>query len=173
MTDPNRPRGKPLFVGLALAAAVSAGWTGYWLMIKPGSDTASRRPPSPAAMEIDERDQRLVTMGEPLYATNCASCHGADMEGQADWQRRLPNGRLPAPPHDETGHTWHHPDSTLFDIVKYGTAALLPVDYETDMGGYEDILTDAEIRAVLAYIKSRWPDDIRDRHRQMTEAARQ
>ena len=57
--------------------------------------------------------------------------------------------------------------------MKYGTAALLPVDYETDMGGYEDILTDPEIRAVLAYIKSRWPDDIQDRHRQMTEAARQ
>ena len=43
--------------------------------------------------------------GAQLYAENCASCHGANLEGQADWRSPGPDGRLPAPPHDETGHT--------------------------------------------------------------------
>ncbi|WP_291764382.1 MULTISPECIES: cytochrome c [Maricaulis] len=147
--------------------------TGYWFMVRPhlGINTPDRT--ASTEMLIDDRDERLVAMGEPLYQIHCASCHGAELEGQQHWQRRLPNGRLPAPPHDETGHTWHHPDSMLFDITKYGTAALLPEGYQTDMGGYEQILSDEEIRAVLAYIKSRWPEEIRQRHRQMSEAAQQ
>ena len=55
-------------------------------------------------------DAAQVARGEALYAKHCASCHGANLEGQPDWKKRLANGRLPAPPHDMTGHTWHHPD---------------------------------------------------------------
>lgn len=69
---------------------------------------------------IDPADQSLVLQGKKIYATNCASCHGANLEGQSNWRQRLPNGRLPAPPHDVTGHTWHHADSLLIDIVKNG-----------------------------------------------------
>jgi mono/diheme cytochrome c family protein len=74
---------------------------------------------------------------------------------------RLPNGRLPAPPHNATGHTWHHSDGQLFRIVKDGLAAILP-GYETDMPAFKDILTDAEITAVLDYIKSTWPERQRE-----------
>jgi hypothetical protein len=63
---------------------------------------------------------------------NSALCHGANLEGQPNWRKPLPNGRLPAPPHDRTGHTWHHSDKQLFDMVKNGTAAMMP-GYETDM----------------------------------------
>ncbi|MEM9762953.1 MAG: cytochrome c, partial [Pseudomonadota bacterium] len=86
----------------------------------------------------------------------CASCHGADLEGQPDWKRRLDSGRMPAPPHDETGHTWHHADRQLFTITKLGLGAVVP-DYESDMPAFEGVLTDREIRAVLAFIKSTWP----------------
>ena len=79
------------------------------------------------------------------------------MEGQADWKRRLDNGRMPAPPHDETGHTWHHSDQDLFTITKNGVEAVVP-GYESDMPAFEGTLDDAEIRAVLAYIKSTWPE---------------
>ncbi|SIS75256.1 c-type cytochrome [Paracoccus saliphilus] len=98
-----------------------------------------------------------IALGKQLYTENCASCHGADLEGQPDWKRRLPTGRMPAPPHDETGHTWHHSDQDLFTMTKQGVAALVP-DYDSDMPGFEDMLTDDEIKAVLAFIKSTWPE---------------
>ncbi len=104
----------------------------------------------------DPRDAQKVGLGEKLYAGNCASCHGAKLEGQPQWQRRLPNGRLPAPPHDESGHTWHHPDGVLFGITKYGVARYAPPGYESDMPPFAGKLSDDEIWAVLAYIKSHW-----------------
>lgn len=107
--------------------------------------------------------------GRSLYEVNCASCHGAQLEGQPDWMSRLPNGRLPAPPHDETGHTWHHSDAQLFRIVKEGLAAIAP-GYETDMPAFADRMTDAEIRAVIDYIKSTWPDRARDYQRSRSAA---
>ena len=56
----------------------------------------------------------VVTHGAQIYAAACASCHGADLEGQPNWRFRNADGRLPAPPHDETGHTWHHDTIALF-----------------------------------------------------------
>lgn len=102
-----------------------------------------------------------IAAGETLYAENCASCHGAELEGQPDWRRRLDNGRMPAPPHDETGHTWHHSDRNLFIVTKGGVGAVVP-GYESDMPAFEGILTDDEIADVLSYIKSTWPDRQRE-----------
>jgi mono/diheme cytochrome c family protein len=107
--------------------------------------------------------------GRSLYKTNCASCHGAQLEGQPDWMSRLPNGRLPAPPHDETGHTWHHSDAQLFRIVKEGLGAIAP-GYETDMPALADRMSDDEIRAVIDYIKSNWPDRESDIQRSRSQA---
>ena len=36
--------------------------------------------------------------------------------------------------------------------------------YQSDMPAYADTLIDAKIIAVLSYIKSTWPQDIRDSH---------
>jgi len=96
-------------------------------------------------------------LGQEVYAANCASCHGANLEGQPDWKRRLDTGRMPAPPHDESGHTWHHADRALFTITKLGVGAIVP-GYESDMPAFGDLLSDAEIAAALAYIKSTWPE---------------
>jgi mono/diheme cytochrome c family protein len=111
---------------------------------------------------INPSDQQLVSRGKAIYASHCAACHGANLEGQPDWRQRLPNGRLPAPPHDLTGHTWHHPDAVLFDIVKNGLmpGRTAPSGYESDMPAYSQLLSDADIVAVLAYIKSTWPPEI-------------
>lgn len=98
-----------------------------------------------------------LALGQEVYAANCASCHGANLEGQPEWRRRNENGRMPAPPHDATGHTWHHADRQLFTITKLGVSAIVP-GYESDMPAFEGILSDDEITAVLAYIKSTWPE---------------
>lgn len=96
--------------------------------------------------------------GRAIYAANCASCHGAKLEGQPDWKSRLPSGRLPAPPHDASGHTWHHPDGVLFRITKEGPAAVVGGGYQSDMPGFADVLSDDDIRAALDFIKSNWPE---------------
>ena len=114
---------------------------------------------------VDASPQELA-MGAREYAKNCASCHGANLEGQPNWRQRNDKGRLPAPPHNVRGHTWHHDDATLFGITKLGTAEFTGLDIESDMPAFKDVMSDDEIRAVLAYIKSRWP--ARTRRRQDT-----
>lgn len=114
-------------------------------------------------------DAQAVARGEEIYDALCASCHGVDLEGQDNWRAPGPNGRALAPPHDASGHTWHHPDIQLFQIVKFGTAALVGNGYESDMAGYGETLSDAEIVDVMAYIKSTWPEEIIARHDAMNE----
>lgn len=102
--------------------------------------------------------------GRELYDTNCASCHGLNLEGQSGWQSANEDGTYPAPPHDETGHTWHHGDTMLLDYIRRGGQAVLDdigVDFTSGMPGFGDELTADDIEAVLDYIKSTWPDRIR------------
>jgi mono/diheme cytochrome c family protein len=113
----------------------------------------------------DAEDAGIVALGERTYSTHCASCHGAKLEGQPNWQERKPDGKLPAPPHDATGHTWHHPDRQLFEITKRGVSGIVP-GYQSDMPAYAEILSEREIWAVLGYIKSKWPAPVRARQPQ-------
>lgn len=125
---------------------------------------AASASPLAAGSLLQSTDPETVLLGELIYAEQCASCHGTKLEGQPNWKKRKANGRLPAPPHDETGHTWHHPDQQLFMLTKYGPSRLVGGNYESDMPGYDGILTDGQIIAVLSYIKSTWPEEIRRRH---------
>ena len=108
---------------------------------------------------IDPLDVAAVATGRQLYARHCAACHGSKLEGQPDWRERRADGRMPAPPHDASGHTRHHPDAILFGIVKEGLVPgkYAPPGYESDMPAFGGVLSDEEVRAVLAYIKSTWP----------------
>lgn len=119
-----------------------------------------------ATPRIDPGDARQVATGEAIYRAHCASCHGANLEGQPDWRTRLPTGRLPAPPHDASGHTWHHSDDVLFEIVKEGPAFYAALGVETDMPAFGTVLSDHDIAAVLAYIKGTWPPQIQARQSQ-------
>ncbi len=107
-------------------------------------------------------DPEIVSLGKSVYRQYCASCHGANLEGQKNWREPLPNGRLPAPPHNAEGHTWHHPDAVLFALTKGNTGGV-GAGYETDMPRFGGTLSDDQIRAVLAFIKSTWPPEIRAR----------
>lgn len=144
---PKPPRTKQAAWLIAVTAiAFTAGLLGfaYWFT----------RPQSAAAVK---KGLAFVALGKSVYDRTCASCHGANLDGQPDWQRRLPNGRLPAPPHDDSGHTWHHADEVLLGITRYGMVPpYAPAGYPSDMPAFKDMLSDEEIRAVLAFLESRW-----------------
>ena len=115
-------------------------------------------------INLNTNDNSVIVNGKKIYANNCASCHGVNLEGQKNWMSRLPDGLMPAPPHDETGHTWHHPDRYLFMVTKYGIEEFIGEKYPNNMPAYKDILSDEEIIAVLSYIKSTWPTKIKEIH---------
>ncbi len=121
----------------------------------------------------DPNDARQVAQGRQVYAEKCASCHGANLEGQPGWKQELPEGGRTAPPHDQTGHTWHHPDAYLFEATKYGGQSVSPPDYKNNMPAFGETLSDQQIWAVLAYIKSRWPPEIQQAQREANERMKQ
>lgn len=144
--------GRTNAIGLIVGAALLAAGFGVWLVLQPAAPAGA-----------DPNDPKLVALGNRVYADQCASCHGARLEGQPDWRSRNPDGTLPAPPHDASGHTWHHPDGQLFTMTKKGGKALAPPGFVSAMPPFAETLSDGEIWAVLAYIKSRWPPTIRTR----------
>lgn len=148
-----------VFVSL-IATAVTAGVVALVLLQRP----------KPPPLMADAANATQVAAGQVIYAAQCASCHGDRLQGQPNWKERRVDGKLPAPPHDPTGHTWHHPDQQLFDIIQRGVAAIVP-DYQSDMIGFGDKLSDADIWAVLAYIKSTWPPDIQAKQAEITRRA--
>ena len=118
----------------------------------------------------DDIAPATIQLGQQLYATTCAACHGANLQGQPDWKHRLANGRMPAPPHDVTGHTWHHSDRDLFNLTRLGVAAVMGDGYESDMPAFGGKLSDDEIKAVLDYIKSTWPERAQHSQAKITAA---
>ncbi len=135
----------------ALIVALGLGWTGI-----------------PAAGPLPD-----LVQGRVLYAENCAACHGAQLQGQPDWRTPGADGLLPAPPHDATGHTWHHSDRVLFSYTKLGGKAFLAQQgavFDSGMPGFGDMLTDRQIADILGYIRSTWPEDIRQAQAERSKA---
>ena len=125
--------------------------------------------PAPNAMP-NLRDPERIAAGSVVYNAHCASCHGAKLEGQPNWTSKLPTGRMPAPPHDDSGHTWHHPNDVLFAVTKSGLKPPhAPEGYTSDMPAFGGTLSDDEIWNVLAFIQSRWSERIRERQAQMDQ----
>lgn len=106
-------------------------------------------------------DPREIAAGAVLYQANCASCHGVDLQGQPGWHEPGPDGLLPAPPHDETGHTWQHSDAELTELVTHSVVSFAPTGYKTAMPAFEGKLSPAEIQATIAFIKSTWSPGVR------------
>lgn len=139
-----------IITALAVGAVSIAGWSAL-----------AQTSDAPTAESLVQPMQIDIALGQDLYGENCAACHGANLEGQANWQSPGEDGRLPAPPHDRTGHTWHHPDSVLFGYTQLGGTELLKqqgMDFDSGMPGFGDTLSDQEIWNILAFIKSTWPD---------------
>lgn len=148
-----------LISGACLLTAVGAGLF-VWTAAAATSDTG-RMPEN-----VD------ILAGQDLYAENCAACHGVNLEGQEDWRLAGEDGRLPAPPHNETGHTWHHGDQVIFEYTKLGGREMMAAQgmvFDSGMPGFGDDLTDAEIWDILGYIKSTWPERIQELQAVRTE----
>lgn len=153
--------GRRSFLAAGLVVALAAGF-GLWSVLGPSGDPATR---------LRADDRALVAQGAQIYLAHCAACHGAQRQGQPDWKARSAEGLLPAPPHDDSGHTWHHADQILFEITKYGVQRFAGADYRTDMPRYEGILDDGQIVAALSYLKSRWGAQARARQERINESA--
>ncbi len=140
-------------VVFALVAGVAlVGWT--WLGSGRKAPVGAGSVPGTAGL-LRPDDAALVAKGREIYAKACANCHGANLEGQAGWR----TSRGLAPAHDESGHTWHHPDTLLLRIVREGT-----VQMGGTMPAFKGLLTEEEMLAVMSFIKSRWPRRIREAH---------
>jgi S-disulfanyl-L-cysteine oxidoreductase SoxD len=145
---------KYLLVLFAWSLALTACQNDGSSPVRPGDPN----PPPP----MPTLDPDAVALGQQVYAQYCAACHGANLEGEADWQSQNEDRSFRAPPHDADGHTWHHSDEVLVEAIQLGGARLPDnIGGTSNMPAYDDILTDEEILAVLAYIKRSWPDNIR------------
>lgn len=123
-----------------------------------GSPERLDRSIAPAPIELAwptqaQPETEQIALGRAIYARECASCHGAKAEGQPDWTQALPDGSLPAPPHDASGHTWHHSDAELIRIILKGGTVYDP---NSKMPAYEEKLTVDDAEAILAFFKAHW-----------------
>ncbi|MCL1692819.1 MAG: cytochrome c, partial [Actinomycetia bacterium] len=121
---------------LILSACVSNSSTDSTLAPLPTSvpPAADQAPPVPQ-LDVDR-----VKEGEATYGQYCASCHRADLSGDPDWKTRNADGSLRPPPHDNTGHTWHHSDALLLSLTR--DESVFP---ESRMPSFGGTLTDDEI----------------------------
>lgn len=112
-------------------------------------------------------DPKQIARGAKIYQANCAACHGANAEGAPNWHKKGPDGKFPPPPLDAKGHAWHHPKSALVHTIKEGTLKL-----GGGMPAWKGTLNNADIEAVIAWIQSRWPEDVYKSWKLMDEKAR-
>jgi len=153
-----------LLATVVAAGAALGGWA-WWR-----GEGSSRSQDSIAGVLADPA---RIREGEAIYRQHCAACHGTELQGQPNWRQRNAAGRLPAPPHDDSGHTWHHPDTLLFEITRNGMKPpVAPPGYESDMPGFGASLDDGQIWSVLGFIASRWPQREREHQARVTRAHR-
>ena len=43
---------------------------------------------SNASINLNTTDNSVIANGKKIYADNCASCHGINLEGQKNWMSR-------------------------------------------------------------------------------------
>jgi mono/diheme cytochrome c family protein len=109
---------------------------------------SSARSNIPQIGRADPSNAAQVALGERLYSTRCASCHGPNLEGGS------------AVALDVSGPTWRRDDGWIFSIIKDG-------DLASAMPAFRGGLNDEEIWAIVAYIKSSWPAELRGQQPQV------
>jgi mono/diheme cytochrome c family protein len=162
-------RAAPRIALVAAAVAAIAGCSG-----------GSRRHAAPVGSRVTlpVLDPVTIALGRRIYVQNCASCHGERAEGAPHWQQPNARGDLPAPPHDDTGHTWRHDDAMLSQVIKDGLRDPFNKTRELTMPPFGKMLSDAEMADIIVYFKSLWSPEHRiyqeelSRPRQMPKRSR-
>ena len=131
-------------------------------LIAAACSSSTNTPPGPLDPNMEgippvpELDAASVEQGGVLYQAQCAACHGADLSGADDWKQRNEDGTFKPPPHDASGHTWHHPDQLLTGLIQDGGSSP-----DSVMPAFGNKLNDDEIASILDYLKSNWGPDER------------
>ena len=146
----DRRAGRLLAFGLVLVVACG-----------PPTSAQSTARPSSTPFPLPTLAAREVARGRAIYLQHCATCHGADAQGAPDWQQPDARGDLPAPPHDDTGHTWRHSDAQLQEIIRDGLRDPFNKTLELTMPSFGTELNELEIGDLIAYFKSLWSTDQR------------
>ena len=119
-----------------------------------------------AATATDAQADRpaQVALGRTLYRLHCSYCHGGDREGHDDWRPETPVASGLAPALDERSPAVDRSDRQIFERIKFGGQPFLPAGARSQMPAFEFNLTDAQVWALVAYLKNRWPEEVLDRH---------
>lgn len=124
---------------------------------------------TPFVTGADHQNSIQTGFGASLYMPYCQSCHGADLAGQPDWDANYPTGNRPAVPLAGDSPIWRLSDQGIFQVIKYGGQASSPAEYQNNMPAYGDSLSDGNIWALVAFIKSRWTGALHQRQKTSAE----
>ncbi len=96
-----------------------------------------------------------IARGGQIFEKNCAVCHGTRAQGAINWRFRGPDGKFPAPPLNGTGHAWHHPLVALQYVINNGSPG-----GQGNMPAWKGKLSNRDISEVIAWLQSKWPDQV-------------
>ncbi|MCW1967980.1 MAG: cytochrome c [Anaerolineae bacterium] len=111
-------------------------------------------PVATASVPLPPLDVRQVSRGNQLYALHCATCHGAQLQGQPNWATPTVNVVL-APPLNDAGHAWDHSDAELRRSILRGSVGKDAAGNQF-MPAFVDKLRMDEVEALLVFMKSTW-----------------
>ncbi|HEX7927244.1 MAG TPA: cytochrome c [bacterium] len=114
---------------------------------------------APAAETSLKVSAAEVARGEVVFRENCQVCHGEKARGQDPAKPmggQQAGGAYLAPALNGTGHTQHHKPDVLFGYLRNGSP-----DKASPMRSFKDKLSEADIKAVLGYVYSLWPEDVK------------
>ena len=101
-------------------------------------------PPTAISVMGQEVSPEMIARGAELYAANCQACHGGATGGTL---KDIP------PPHNANGHTWHHADQQIMNMVLNGISFSLE---EQKMPSFQGALVEEEVEDISAYMKTWW-----------------
>lgn len=142
-------RGPHLVLGFALVAILVA--IAVWAV------QSRARSQLGSITDADPSNAELVELGRQIYSIHCASCHGANLEGQPGWQQPDASGIMPAPPLDASGPAPQRSNAELYAIIAQGAQAEVEPRVSSAMPAYTS-LTAERIWAVVSYLQSEWTE---------------
>ena len=94
-----------------------------------------------------------ISSGEVIFQQNCASCHGSNAEASPDWQQAT--GEKAAPPLNGSANSWNKSMEQLSQAIRLGS-----IQIGGSMPAFKGSLSEQQIKQVIAYFQSKWPDEV-------------